>query len=115
MLYASIVLFAIAALIGLALAFAHGKGKPVDLIRALLHGVFAAIGLILLLVTVAKPGGAGSTALVSLIVLVVAALGGFVLFGLHASQKKLPIPLIVVHALIAATGLVILIVAAAAA
>ena len=55
----------------------------------------------------ANPG----TARTALMVLIVAALGGFFLFAMHLQKKALPIPVMVIHGLIAATGFIILILA----
>ncbi len=115
MAYTSIVLFAIAALIGITLAVSYQGGKPVAVSRALVHGLFAAAGLVVLIVFLATGAQAGATAVTSLIVFIVAALGGFVLFGLHVTQRKVPMPVIVVHALVAVAGFVILLIATFAA
>jgi hypothetical protein len=114
MIYASIVLFAIAASVGIALALSYLQGKAVTLSRALVHGAFAATGLVVLLAYLIL-GPHPGMALASFIVFLVAALGGFVLFALHVQKRKLPMPVIAVHALVAVTGFVILLLATFAA
>jgi hypothetical protein len=53
-----------------------------------------------------------SLMMTSLLVFVVAALGGFVMFGRDISQKSIPKWLAVVHALAAVTAFVLLLIAA---
>lgn len=75
---------------------------------ALGHGAIAAVGLALLIYA-AVSTGIPVLAQVALGVLVVAALGGAVIFlGFHLQEKALPLPLVLGHGLIAATGLVLL-------
>ena len=106
----ALVLFALAALGGVTMAVIRFRGaeRPPTAL-ALAHGALAAAGLIALIVAVmgATPG-LGRTAL---LVLIVAALGGFFLFAMHMQKKALPIPLMVVHALVAVVGFLILIAA----
>jgi hypothetical protein len=104
-----LVLFAAAALGGLLMAIVRFSGKPLPPFSiAIIHGVAAALGLILLIVAVSKAGGGASTAALGLLVL--AALGGFVLFSQHLRKAALSIPLIVAHASLAVAGFVTLLV-----
>jgi len=111
----AIVLFAVAALGGLYMAVVRLRGaeRPPTGI-ALLHGALAAAGLIVLIVAVAD-GSAPAAARTALVIFIVAALGGFYLFAQHLSKKALPIPVVVIHALVAVVGFVILLVAVVAA
>ena len=111
----AIVLFAVAALGGLYMALVRFRGaeRPPTGI-ALLHGALAAAGLIVLIVAVAD-GSAPAAARTALVIFIVAALGGFYLFAQHLSKKALPIPVVVIHALVAVVGFVILLVAVVAA
>ncbi len=111
MIYVALILFAIAAVIGISLAIPHAQRKPVGIGHALWHGLFAAAGLVLLIILLVGKGTA-PLSLVSLILFIVAALGGFVLFGLHLRKRALPVPVIVIHALIAVSGFVLLLIAA---
>jgi hypothetical protein len=101
----ALVLFAVAALIGLFLAVRHFRGQPLPLPVAFLHGVAAASGLVL--VAAAFLEGAQALRL-ALILLVVAALGGFFLLSFHLRGKPLPSPVVVLHALLAVSGVVAL-------
>ena len=112
----AIVLFAVAALGGLYMAVVRFRGAerpPMGI--ALLHGALAAVGLIVLIVAVAGGGTAPDAAKTALVIFIVAALGGFYLFAQHLSKKALPIPVVVIHALVAVVGFVILLVAVVAA
>src|SRR5512138_825209 len=107
----ALVLFALAALGGLYMAAVRFRGaeRPPTAI-ALVHEAAAAAGLIALIVAVTGAGAPGA-ARTALVVFIVAALGGFFLFAQHLQKKALPIPVVVIHALVAVTGFVILLVA----
>jgi hypothetical protein len=106
----ALVLFALAALGGLYMAVVRFRGaeRPPTAV-ALVHGVAAAAGLIALIAAVV--GGAPEAAKTALVVLVIAAVGGFFLIAQHLQKRALPIPVMVVHALVAVIGFVILLVA----
>lgn len=106
MLTAAVVLFGLGALGGIYLASSHLKGAPPPVAIALIHGALGAAGLIALFLAWRAPGG-GALGL-ALILFVVAALGGFVLFARHMRGQPLPRGLIAVHALVAVTAFVIL-------
>jgi hypothetical protein len=108
----ALVLFALAALGGVTMAAIRLRGaeRPPTAL-ALLHGTAAAAGLVALIVAVmnmAEPGLART----ALVVFIVAALGGFYLFAQHMQKKALPIPVMVVHGLIAVVGFIILLMGA---
>ena len=101
-------LFAVAAVVGLTMAIAAFQGKFPPVPSAILHGVFAATALVLLLVAVLMKG-VGGAALWALCCFLVAALGGFTLaFAFHARKKPLPPGLVAGHALIAVVGFLLL-------
>jgi hypothetical protein len=103
-----IAIFAVAAVIGLTMAIAAFQGNFPPVPSAILHGVFAAAGLVLLLVAVFVRG-AGGSALWALGFFLVAALGGFgMAFGFHARRKPLPKGLVAGHALLAVSGFLLL-------
>lgn len=104
------VLFAIAALGGVVMAFMRLGGKELPpMAIALVHGLFAASGLIALLVAIIGVN-APTSARIALGGFVVAALGGFALFSFHLRQKALPIPLVIVHGLVAVISFALLLV-----
>jgi hypothetical protein len=107
----SLLLFAVAALAGLTMAVMHfKKASPPLPVLAVLHGGFAASGLIVLLLAVIKIGMHGAPA-IALGLLVVAALGGFGLLSFHLRGRALPSGLVVGHALLAVAGFVTLLAA----
>src|SRR5437763_11334109 len=88
------ILFAVAAVTGIAIAFIRLSGRdlpPMGL--AILHGLFAASGLVALAIVAVAPGAA-QWARISLGIFVVAALGGFVLFSFHVRPRAPRGPLI---------------------
>ncbi|HEX6636302.1 MAG TPA: hypothetical protein VF033_01495 [Steroidobacteraceae bacterium] len=111
MIQLSLILFAVAALGGLTMAIMHFRGySPPKTALAVLHGLFAASGLVVLLLALIKTGFGGKPG-IALGLLVVAALGGFVLVSYHAKNQKLPSGLVAGHALIAVAGFLTLLLA----
>ena len=107
----SLALFAVAAVAGLAMAIMHFRGtSPPKTALAVLHGLFAASGLIVLLLALIKAGFGGKPG-IAFGLLAAAALGGFVLLSSHAQQKRLPSGLLVGHAVLAVAGFVTLLLA----
>ena len=106
--YAAIVL-GLAALGGLTLAIIRLRGAPwPPTWLALVHGAVAATG-VGLLVYVHFTTGLVQLAQIALLIFVLAALGGLVMFfGFHMNRKPLPIPFVIGHGLIAVTGFVLL-------
>jgi hypothetical protein len=106
---AAAIVLSLAALGGLTLAVIRLRGAPwPPLWMALGHGAVAAAG-IGLLIYAAISTGIPVIAKVSLGIFILAALGGAVLLlGFHMRAKALPIPFVLGHGLIAATGLVLL-------
>jgi hypothetical protein len=111
MFTAAIILFAIAALGGITLAFMHFRGRtPPPLALAILHGLVAASGLVVLLLAVLKIGIGGAPT-VALAFFLLAALGGFALLSFHLRGRALPNGLVAGHGLLAVTGFVVLLAA----
>jgi hypothetical protein len=107
MLYTIIAFFALAAIFGATLLTYVLRGKETPKGIMVVHGLFAATALILLLLYVFgnKPGPVESAVL-----FVIAALGGLVLAARDLTGKKIPKWLAVVHGLIAVTGFIFLLV-----
>ncbi len=112
MLRSGIVLLALTAAGGLLAAGFRFSGRPhPPSVVAMLHGLLAAAGLTLI-VYVAVLSGLTDGGWFGLGALLVAVLGGLVLnLGFHWKNKALPVWLVLVHALVAVGGLVILAVA----
>lgn len=108
MLKIVVLLFALAALGGLALATLRFREKNVPWPLAILHLILAAAGLITFIVSLIQTGVAGLLGL-ALALFVVAALGGFVMLVLHLKERPLPKPLIVVHGLLAVAAFILLV------
>ncbi|HJS79395.1 MAG TPA: hypothetical protein VJ748_02130 [Vitreimonas sp.] len=105
MLMYSIVLFALAAVIGIYMATRVFKGVLPPVGAAVFHGLFAASGLLLLLYAAFLSGAPASQAVtIAAILLVVAALGGFFAASFHMRGKAPPKALAAIHALVAVAG-----------
>jgi disulfide bond formation protein DsbB len=109
LIYAAI-LFALGALGGLYMAMRSFKGQSIPVPVAVLHGLFGASGLVMLLVGVLA-GLGGSTGTIALVILLTAALGGFYLLSFHIRKQKHPRAVIVIHALVAVCGFLTLLTA----
>jgi hypothetical protein len=106
MLYLTIGFFALAAVIGLIILKNWLTSANTSRTVVYAHGIVAAVALVLLLVqTLRNPAGTLNT---SLILFVVAALGGFYMFFQDLKGKFSPIWLAVTHALIDIGGFVML-------
>ncbi len=104
MLVIALLLFAFAAVGGLLLtAFRLRRGATPPVGLALVHGRAAASGLLVLLGAVGQGGFSGAPAWATTL-FVVAAVGGFVLFGGHLRGRLIGLPLMLAHAGIAVAG-----------
>jgi len=108
MLITAIVVFALAAVFGLVALTAILKNKPTPKPAVFIHGGLAAVALLLVIFFVT--GSAGPSPIVSLVLFIVAALGGFALFAIDMQKKPVPKLLALAHPVIAAIALVLLIV-----
>jgi hypothetical protein len=106
MLLNSIILFGIAAVSGVILAFRNER----PMILSVVHGLVAATGLVFLVLAVLN-GQGGILSISALVLLVVVALGGFILFSFHLRGKLLPKGLIYTHGLLAVVAEVLLVIA----
>lgn len=108
MLTLATVLFAVAALGGLLMASGHFRGHtPPKPALAALHGVFAAAGLVVLLLAVINIGTGGAPT-IALVLFALAALGGFFLLSFHLRGRPLPGGLIGAHGLLAVVAFLVL-------
>ena len=111
LLQTSCALFLLAALGGLAMAgirFSGNRNPPVWL--AMAHGGLAVAGVALLAFAVLA-GGAPAAAMWSLVLFLVAAAGGTVLFLSYEWKRELlPVWLVLVHAVVAVAGFLLLVV-----
>ncbi len=96
MIYWPVILFAIAAVGGLTLAYRKFVGKELPIWLAAFHGIFAAAGLIILAVNVYNDSS-NTLMNIALVMFIIFALGGFVLLSYHVRKKAHPIALIGIH------------------
>ena len=108
MVYTMIVLFALTAVMGLMVAVAIFNKKPeTPKVAVYLHGALGATALLLLILY--RMNNPEHYPMISLILFLVGALGGFYLFFNDVVKKKPgPIGVVVVHALIGVTAFILL-------
>lgn len=95
--------FAIAAVGGLILASKVLSGKFAPWALSLVHALLGATGLIILVMLAIESDWAGKIT-AALALLVIAALGGFVLASFHLKQKLPAKGLVIIHAGVAVAG-----------
>ena len=106
-MWITVLVFAVAAIVGLTMALAVFQGRLPPIASAITHGALAATGLVLLIVAVCH--GAAGLARWALGFFLVAALGGFTLvLAYHARRKNLPANFVLGHATLAVIGLLLL-------
>ena len=111
MMNSAIALFALAAVAGLSMALGHFRDRtPPKLLIAALHGVFAASGLLVLLLAVVQ-ASTGGPAAIALGLFLLAALGGFTLLSFHLRGRPLPNVLVAGHGLLAVSAFIVLLAA----
>jgi hypothetical protein len=103
MLSLAVIVFAIAAVGGLILALHVLRDRFAPWLLSILHAILGATGLVLVLVAVVGDQS-GSLIFASLLILVVAALGGFFLASFHLRKRLPPKPIVILHALLAVVG-----------
>ena len=106
MLLVALLLFAVAALLGLTLLTFVLRSRHTPKGIALAHGTFAALGIVVLVVYWIVAGSAPRT---SLLLFVLAAAGGAVLIVLDLRRGQVPKSLALGHGLIALAGLALLV------
>lgn len=110
MLLTALILFGLAALGGAALLWMHLQNDDAPLSVAAIHGLLGATGLVVLLWTVFQ-SSAGSLLWASVLLFVLAALGGFVLITNHLRGESLSPGLMYGHGGAAVVAFVLLVVA----
>jgi hypothetical protein len=103
MLVVALALFLVGGSVGLSMAVRHFVGARPHLPSALIHGAINATGLVLVLIAVLA-AGIPAIPTAALGCLLLAAAGGFVNFARHLGDSPLYGALIVVHAVLALTG-----------
>jgi len=94
---------------GAAFAVLERRGRALPLKLSVIHGVAGVLAIVLLLLqAVAHPGNYPVN--LSIVVFMIAALGGLLLFAFRVSKQALPLGVVLLHACFAVVGLVFLIV-----
>jgi len=109
MLATAIILFIIAAMFGLIVVTAVLRNQPTPKPVVFIHGLIAATALVIVIYYYYQ-GHANTLLLTSLVIFVLAALGGLTMFTIDMSKKPIPKALAIIHPLAAATALVLLII-----
>jgi hypothetical protein len=107
MIYTTIALFAVAAILGLYLLTFVWQKKETPKAIAIFHGLFAASALVLLIIYAIKTN---SNLYLSSTLFIIAALGGLVLIFRDLTGKSLPIGLALLHGLLALSGFAFLLI-----
>ena len=110
MLITALVIFVIAALLGLTVAIHILRKRETPKSVAVLHGLFGAAGLVVLLVYALK--NPGHLLAAAIVLLVIAALGGAIAFINDLRKKPGPVGLIVIHAMVAVAAVVLVLIVA---
>ena len=108
MLKIAVLIFAIGALGGLVMAMRVLRGQMAPWALSLLHAALGATGLVLTALVAFGGSGPPQIVPIALIVLVIAALGGFYLASIHARQQLPPRAVVVIHAGVAVVGFLLL-------
>jgi len=103
-----ILLFIIAAIFGLVLITKVLTDKPTTTLIVLAHGSLAFIALLALVAYIAS-GHVDNLLIISLVLLSIAALGGFTLLSYDIRKKPIPKLLAIIHPLLAVSGIIALI------
>jgi hypothetical protein len=103
MIIYAVIVFAIAALGGLYLAGHVLRDKFAPWAVSLLHAGLGALGLVLLIIAFVQEANSRAV-LVGFVILLVAALGGFLLASFHLRKRLPPKAVVVVHAGVAVVG-----------
>jgi len=109
MLKIAVLIFAIGAIGGLIMASSVLRGRMAPWALSLLHAALGATGLVLTAIVVL--GGSAdvpSIVPIALLLLVIAALGGFFLASFHARKQLPPRGVVFVHAGVAVVGFLLL-------
>ncbi|RUO39781.1 hypothetical protein CWE15_08455 [Aliidiomarina taiwanensis] len=103
MIHYILIVFGVAALGGLILAASVLRDKLAPWVLSVVHALLGATGLVLLVIMLVQ-GSAPRQVLVGFVLLLLAALGGFLLASFHLKKKLPPKFLVFLHAAVAVAG-----------
>ena len=106
LLYA-ILIFLVSAVGGIFMAYRILNGQLAPWLVSLVHLLLGATGLVLVLLAV-MAGEGGVIGLITFGILLVTALGGFLLAAIHLRKKVAPSGLVILHATLGVTGVLLL-------
>lgn len=107
LIYSAITIFGMTAIAGMYLLSLILRNKETPKGIAFIHGVLAVIALVLLIIfSINNPEGP----IVSIVIFVIAALGGLMLIYKDLTKEKVPVWLGIVHGVTAVVGFIFLIV-----
>jgi drug/metabolite transporter superfamily protein YnfA len=106
MIYLAIILFTLAALLGLTILVKWLTKKAASRAVVYSHGIAAAAGLLLLVIFAVR--NPANFPRISLALFLVAAIAGFYMFSLDLKKKAHPMIIAFAHALVAVCGFVLL-------
>jgi hypothetical protein len=109
MLVTAIVLFIVAAVFGLIILTAILRNQPTPKPVVFIHGPIAATALLLVIIYMVTKG-ASPLLITSIVLFILAALGGLTLFTIDMSKRPIPKLLAMLHPLVAVAGLIVLII-----
>ncbi|HSN16812.1 MAG TPA: hypothetical protein VLV87_01265 [Gammaproteobacteria bacterium] len=102
-------LFLVVMLAGSALAVLERRGRALPLKVSATHGVLGILAIVLLVMqAMAHP--ANHPANLAILIFMLAALGGLLLFAFRAAKQALPLGVVLLHGLFAVVGLLFLVV-----
>lgn len=104
LIYVSVAVFALAAVLGIAILVGWLSKKNVSRGVIYAHGIFAALGLVVLIAYALQ--NRDNYPNIALILFIIAALGGFYMFFRDLQNKMSPYSIAFVHALLAVAGFV---------
>ncbi len=110
MIYWPVILFAIAAVGGLTLGIMKFSGKDLPWSVVIGHGIFAAAGLIVLIIYVLENTN-NILMDISLVLFLITAIGGFIVLSFHLRKMKQPDKLILIHGSAAIISFILLLIA----
>lgn len=109
MLLVLTLLFLVVMLAGAGLALLERRGRALPLKVSATHGVLGGLAIVLLVTqALAHPGNHPVN--LAIVVFMITALGGLLLFAFRASKQTLPLGVVLLHALFAVAGLALLLV-----
>ena len=104
MLKIAVLIFAIGAIGGLIMAMRVLRGQLAPWALSLAHAALGATGLVLTAIVAFGGSSPGGIVPIALLILVIAALGGFYLASIHLRQQVAPRAVVFVHAGVAVIG-----------